>query len=288
MADEASKGLDFLKQKVGPLPLFVWLGAGIGIWWYLERQKSSSSASQAANQQTDPAGNVGSIDPATGYVYGTPEDEAALASQNSGSTGEGSGGTGSTSGGQTYADNNAWGIAAVNYLVGIGIDGTTANQAIELYLSSQALTSEQQGDVNLAIQSLGPPPSLPGPVSTNPPPVTTPGPPGTGGSPVSTSAPAPTGLTVTSKTVNSVAIKWNASKGATGYHIEVNDESTKKTAAAADTSSTDTSATLRGLTAGHSYTIGVWAKPPISVVLTAAHAGTSVTLPKATLVPAAK
>lgn len=176
-APAPSKGFD-LTQKLGPLPLWAWLGAGIGIWWYLQRQQTAAaSASQAANQQTDPAGNVGSIDPSSGYVYGTPEDLAALAANNGGTSSTGtSAGTNATTGGQKYADNNSWGIAAVNYLVGLGIDATTANQAVQNYLSSQPLTTAEQGDINLVLASpIGAPPSLPGPVSTNPTPVTTPG-----------------------------------------------------------------------------------------------------------------
>ncbi len=133
------------------------------MWWYFQK-KQAAAGSAAANQQTDPAGNIGSIDPATGYVYGTPEDTAALAANNAG-TGGGSAGQNATTGAQTYADNNTWGIAAVNGLVAKGIDGTTANQAIQNYLTSQPLTTAEQGDVNLVIQALGAPPSLPGPIS---------------------------------------------------------------------------------------------------------------------------
>jgi hypothetical protein len=191
MADAPAAGgkgsLAFLTQKVGPLPLWTWLAAGGALWWYFQR-KQAASASAVPNQQTDPAGNIGSIDPATGYVYGTPEDLAALAANNAG-TGGGSAGQNATTGAQTYADNNTWGIAAVNYLVGKGINGTEANQAIQNYLTSQPLTSAQQGDVNLAIQWLGAPPSLPGPVSgtgggTPPPP-----PPPPAGKPVSVAVP---------------------------------------------------------------------------------------------------
>ncbi len=170
MAEAGTKdSTAFLTQKVGPLPLWMWLAAGGALWWYFKSKQTATAA--AANQQTDPAGNVGSIDPATGYVYGTPEDQAAIAASNAGSGG-GSAGTNATTGAQTYADNNTWGIAAVNYLVGLGIDAVTANQAVQSYLSSQPLTTAQQGDVNLAIGALGAPPSLPGPVSTNPTPVT--------------------------------------------------------------------------------------------------------------------
>lgn len=210
------KGLDFLKHKVGPLPVAVWLVIGVGLILYFKsKQAGSASASAIPNQQTDPAGNVGSIDPATGYVYGTPEDTAALAANNAGTGDTGSSGQTSTSGGQKYADNNTWGIAAINYLVGLGIDATSANQAITLYLSSQPLTTTQQGDVNLAIQALGSPPSLPGPVTGNPPPVTTP--PGTGGGDTVT-VPKVTGMTASAaKTaLEAVGLKagsWGANGG---------------------------------------------------------------------------
>lgn len=154
--------LKFLKQKAGPLPVGVWAGAAVVIWWYLQRKQAKPAA--GAGQQTDPAGNTGTIDPLTGYVTGSPQDTAQLATDNS-SGGGGSAGQNATTGGQKYADNNSWGIAAVNYLVGTGINGTVASDAIQAYLNSQVLTSTQQGLVNLAIQWLGAPPSLPAPAT---------------------------------------------------------------------------------------------------------------------------
>lgn len=183
-ADSVTKGAgNFLARKVGPLPLGIWLVAAAGIYYYYSRKQAGAAAGTGTStpgSQTDPAGNVGYIDPSTGYVYGSPEDTAALqqASQNSTS---GSGASTSSSVGTTYDTNDAWGRAAVNYLVGLGVDATTANQAITLYLSSQPLTANQQADVNLAIQALGAPPSLPGPANSNPPPVTTPPGGGSGG-----------------------------------------------------------------------------------------------------------
>lgn len=199
----ADQNLEFLTNKVGPLPLWVWLLAGGGIWWYFQSSQTKTttgSASAVPNQQTDPAGNIGSIDPATGYVYGTPEDTAALAANNAGNGG-GSAGTNATTGAQKYADNNAWGIAAVNYLVGLGIDATTANEAIQQYLASQVLTTAQQGDVNLAIQALGPPPSLPGPTGTASNPVTTTG--GGGGTTATNNVSVPNVIGMTKATATS-------------------------------------------------------------------------------------
>lgn len=195
--ETTGKASGFITRKIGPLPMWAWLAIGIGLYLWYQHQHAAAAAATATNQQTDPAGNVGSIDPATGYVYGTPEDLAALAADNPGTGDSGSAGQGGTPGAQTYADNNAWGIAAINYLAALGVDASTANQAIELYLSSQPLTSAQQADVNLAIGALGPPPSLPGPTSGNPPPVTNPPPGGGGGGTAQVTVPKVTGLTAT-------------------------------------------------------------------------------------------
>jgi Fibronectin type III domain len=289
--------LDWATQKVGPLPLWAWLAAGIGIWWWMQRQQSSSSTASASavpNQQTDPAGNVGTIDPATGYVYGTPEDLAALAANNAGTSSTGTtAGTSGTSGAQTYADNNTWGIAAVNYLVGLGIDATTANQAVQNYLSSQPLTTAEQGDVNLAIQALGPPPSLPGPMSTNPNPVTTPGSGTTTTTTTSTgktstgttstkkvTAAVPTGLVVSEKHSTSLQVKWNKSANATSYHVLCTDMASKKITNQFDVPSSQLYANCGGLTPSHSYVIDVWAEPEAGAVGTGPHAEVSTTLPK--------
>jgi hypothetical protein len=259
------KGLDFLKQKVGPLPLWVWLAAGIAIIYYIREKQSggglsslfgggsSSSASAVPNEQTDPAGNIGTIDPATGYVYGTPEDLAALAANND--TGTGTGTNPTSPGGTTYADNNAWGEAAVNYLVGLGINPTEATQAIQLYLNSQTLTTQQQADVNEAIQALGAPPTLPGPTSPGP------GGGGGGGSGGGTSATnPPTGVTVSNKQPTSLTVKWNKAANATGYTIQAGQKKGSHTFGTS-TGPNSLSTTIGGLTPGTLYYIQVQAKP---------------------------
>lgn len=263
-ATAAKNPLEILKQKVGPLPLWVWLGAAAALWWYFQSQQSASNPSAVPNQQTDPAGNIGTIDPATGYVYGTPEDLAALTANNAGTstTAGGTAGQNATTGAQTYADNNTWGIAAVNYLVGLGIDATTANQAITLYLASQPLTSAQQGDVNLAIQSLGAPPSLPGPITPNPAPVTTTGSGGTtttgggsgstgsGGSPSTAGQASTSGGRVVSVNNNDAVVAWTG-HNASSYKVVINGPGfPNKT-----TTQTATTASFSGLQAGHDYVV---------------------------------
>lgn len=257
----AGKGMGALTQKVGPLPLYAWVGAFIVIWWYFQK-KNTKTTGTAPNQQTDPAGNVGSIDPSTGYVYGSPEDQAALASQNTGASGTNtsSGASGSTTGGQ-YPDNISWGRAAINYLVGLGVDPSSANEAIQQYLSSQPLTVQQQGEVNEAIQALGAPPSPPGPTGTPPPPVVTPPGPGPtpppGGGKVMASNP-PTGFTVTSKTGNTIGLKWNAAKNATGYTVAWDTTSGGQRNLQNVTGTTTTVGNLKPNTA---YYFEVWADP---------------------------
>jgi len=109
MADTASasaKGLGAtLGRKIGPLPLGVWLAGGVAaVWYYEKKNASSASTTPAATQSstgygTDPAGNVGYIDPQSGYVYGSAEDIAALQSQGQVATNSyNTGGTGDTSG----------------------------------------------------------------------------------------------------------------------------------------------------------------------------------------------
>jgi LysM repeat protein len=253
MADAPAKpdaALDFLKQKVGPLPLGVWLLMALGLVFYLQKKNSASATgtgSAVPNQQTDPAGNIGSIDPATGYVYGTPEDTAALAANNAGtatSTTTGTTGTTSTTTAGAYADNNSWAQAAINYLVGLGIDPSSANEAIEQYLNGQTLTTQQQADVNEAIQSLGAPPTVPGPTGTPPVNVVTPPATTTPTGTVYATNP-PTGVTVSSKTASTVSLKWNKSANATGYTVGYGKTS------AANTWSTTAPAAQAGITIGN-------------------------------------
>jgi hypothetical protein len=185
----AGKGFGALGQKVGPLPLYVWIIAAVGIWYYMQKKQLAASAATA------PAAGTAAASPSSGFSY--PQD-------NSGFGGGGGGASGTQpSGGSTvanqYPDNASWSRAAINYLVGIGIDPTTANEAIQQYLSSQALTPSEQADVNLAIQALGAPPTAPGPVGISTTPVVTP-PGGNGNTNTGTTTGTTTGGTTTGGT----------------------------------------------------------------------------------------
>lgn len=243
----------FLSHKIGPLPVGIWMIAAGGIFWYMKGRKTSAGGPGA---QTDPAGNVGTIDPKTGYVYGSSQDQSAQGAGFGGSGG-GGGSDGSTSSGSTvagqYADNNAWARAAINFLVGVGVDPTVANSAVTQYITSQALNTDQQGAVNLAIQSIGAPPVPPTP-GTSPPPVVIP--PAGGGT---VYAPAPTGLAVTDKTGNTIGVRWNASTNATDYTVFWSSQGQPEVSM--QVGSNATSATIPNLSPDTLYNIRVQANP---------------------------
>lgn len=240
-----------LGKKIGPLPLGVWLLIAAGIFYYVYK-KNNAGTSAASGNQTDPAGNVGTINPATGYVAGSQEDQAALSS---GSSGLGTGTDTGTTGGSTvagqYADNNAWAVAAINYLVSIGVDAVSANTAITQFLSSQTLTTAQQADVNLVIQRLGAPPSPPEPGGSTTPIVTPP-------SSATYAANPPTGFTTTSVGTTSIGTKWNAAVNAASYTLYWG---TTSAATGGKTTVSTTAATATGLKPNTLYYLRVQASP---------------------------
>jgi hypothetical protein len=122
----------------------------VGLFWYFSRNSGSTSAQTAASNQAAQSG----IDPATGYLYGSPADIAALGGSGSvaatpgpqgpagpagpagptgppgGSTGTGSTGTGSTGTGST-------GVPA-------GMHGVS-NQIASIFLSNKNVYNPSGG-----------------------------------------------------------------------------------------------------------------------------------------------
>lgn len=286
MADAPATGtggkstFGFLSKKLGPMPIGLWLLAAIAVYWYMSKGSggglfgsgsgSTAASSGAAANQVDP-------NSPTGQTYG--EELAAygqqIADQSSGS------GSGSTVAGK-YADNNSWGIAAINYLVARSVDPTQANQAIQQYLGGQTLTTQQQADVNLAIQGIGPPPDLPGPSATNPGQVVTPPTSGGGGTPTPPAGvnryPAPSGLHVIGTTSTTASVQWKAlSPAPQSYTVatwQMNGKRVGYATVQADAQGGDVSYTVTGLHAKYQYKIQVWANggkvapPGASVVAT--------------------
>jgi len=148
MAD-GGPDLSFLKKDIGgiPAPVII-VGVGGIIGWYILRTRKSAKASTPTVVNTGAPG---------GFVDASGMGSYIPAGSNAGSsTGSGSG----SGSGNSFADNNAWASAAINYLVGLGYDAAGVNVAVSSYLSGQTLTTQQTAWVNVAIQHLGSPPTL--------------------------------------------------------------------------------------------------------------------------------
>lgn len=117
----------FLTKKLGPFPVWVWaLAAVAGYYWY------------------------------THYGPGAQTTTAATTTTASTDTGSGVGGS-------KFSTNAQWEVAAINFLDGESVPPDEASAAVWKYLHSQALTAQEQKDVNLAIDGIGPPPNVPAP-----------------------------------------------------------------------------------------------------------------------------
>lgn len=144
------------------LPLYLWAVAGVaGVYIarsYRNRQESSAT-------EDDGTLNAGS-DSAFGAGLGA--NGAVLVP----------GGAFDSTTSSTLADNDAWRVAAVNYLVSMHYDALAAARAIDKYLSGDPLgTRANQIMVEAALRRLGPTPEpVPAPIG-QPPPVKPPPPP---------------------------------------------------------------------------------------------------------------
>lgn len=151
-----------------PKPV-VFGGAGLvlvgGVYYYRKNK-----ASQAANSAIQQAG-TNETDPATGYPYGSPEDAAALQTQNAyvspsgggyGFTGY-AGGSGSSVFGSgtpgSFNSNAEWAQYVEAYEISnMGADAPTVGNAIGKYLTGQPIDPSMVGIVQSAIAIAGYPP----------------------------------------------------------------------------------------------------------------------------------
>src|SRR6516164_6397820 len=71
---KSGSAFGFLGHKVfGKVPVWVIAVAAVGAYyWYTKYGPGKKNAAAQGTQGTDPAGNTGTIDPATGFVYGSP------------------------------------------------------------------------------------------------------------------------------------------------------------------------------------------------------------------------
>jgi len=243
MPDTAAPKFD-LKRKIGPFPLWAWIAVGGGaIYLYERNRQSSSSGAGTAQQQaslaqqtgygTDPAGNVGYIDPSTGYVYGSTEDIAALQAQNQAVSG--SAATGSASGGS-------------------GDTGTTDTSG----------TTAQAGQATGATNASGTSVSTPG-GGTSPPSSAA-----AAAAPAASSKnwqyPAPQGLQAFNTTDSGTALRWNAVQGPGGqkpgtYTVQTWQGTSTKVDqfTSGSTSTQEYGSGGKGLKPSTEYRVDVWA-----------------------------
>lgn len=194
------------------------------LWW----RKTHPSA-PAGGLATDSAGNVGVINPATGFVAGSPEDLAAInAAAATGADGSGSGGGGgATSGslgpsigdqvaaGPPFTNNAAWSQYATTYLTGtLNLDPGAVGTDLGAYLAGDKVNQAQRVVILDATTYAGPPP-VAGP-NGYPPSINVSGDVSGVGS-----APGPVTLTTGNITVTTARVNWTAVSGATGYAYTV-------------------------------------------------------------------
>jgi hypothetical protein len=180
---------DSLNQKIGGMPVWL-LGGGLGVaylgfQWFRKRQLPAKPVATGANASDQAQG-----------IYYVPQGTQQTTTPTTGAT---------------YADNQAWGNAAINFLIASGYDTGVADDAVRNYLASNPITAQQQAMINLALGKLGPPPqSLPPVLGGTPPP--------TGGNTGPLSPPA--SFMAEFVTSTSVALAWGPPVvGATNYII---------------------------------------------------------------------
>lgn len=160
-----ASGIDFGKQ-VGPLPLGAWfvvVAGGLGIAFYT--RKSGTNEEPEIVEDTSGDAGVGEGGIPGGFIPVTPP----------------------TSGGTdiSYESNEAWGQAAITYLIAQGYNAALASSAITKALAGgvdidgNKMSIQEWSLWSLALAKLGSPPypvnvapptSVPGPVDTGPPP----------------------------------------------------------------------------------------------------------------------
>lgn len=126
----------FLTHKVGPLPVWMWAAIAVaGYYWYTHYGPGASKQASAAGQKVQ-----------------VIRDQIS------------SSGTGIFGGGSKYKTNAEWEDAAVSYLVGESVPPDEAASSVWNFIHSKQLTTQEQKDINLAIEGIGPPPKIPEPV----------------------------------------------------------------------------------------------------------------------------
>lgn len=165
-----------LSKKVGPLPVGAWIGilaAGLLIAYVVNSRGSGGGSQQALQVAGDGTLGPGS-ETGNGSVGGWLYQQATAAVA-----------------AKTYTSNEAWGRAAIQYLIGQGYDAALADTAIRNYLGGKPITTQTRPLITAALEGLGPTPQQMGAI-----PEITPDTPVTGGGgdkPQTPPTPKPTG-----------------------------------------------------------------------------------------------
>lgn len=171
MIGEMANGLDLGKQ-VGPLPLGAWIvvvggGLGIALW-----TRNKGTADPVVTEDTSGDAGVGT---GPGWVAVPPPSGNPVGSDT-----------------PTYETNEAWGTAAINWLIAQGYNAGLAVSAITKALAGGQDTSGNKMSIQewtlwtLALTKMGSPPY---PVNVSPPTTGVPGPGGGGNPPPGTNPP---------------------------------------------------------------------------------------------------
>lgn len=207
----------------------------LGYAYWRHRQSLADNAlvsSTTVPTDTTSTGDTGTLDPATGYDYGTAQDSDALAAQSVANVNAGGGNGVTPTAGSTptaYATNGQWAQAGEDYLSNtVGLDAATVSAAIGAYLAGANVTEAQTSIIHQVIAAVGMPPAAgvsgfppsihtvatsTGTTTTKPPPVVKP--PVT---PAKKQLAAPVlHRSATSKNYNKFT--WTKVSGASEYHI---------------------------------------------------------------------
>lgn len=203
---------------------------------YIQRKRSAGSAPDTTGLAPDlsntSANGPGTIDPATGFQYGSQEDSNALGSQANYSYpalsdfGTTLSGVGTTVG---FSTNGQWAQAAEDYMANtIGLSPTDVAAALGKYITGQQVTASQQLIVQQAQSFEGNPPinGIDGyppnvrvaPTATTPPATT---PPPASGEPARYDSPH--GLHVITKSNTSFELAWDDKVNTAGGSARVPD-----------------------------------------------------------------
>lgn len=150
-AQVAEKAGGALTKKVGPLPLGVWviaLGGTVVVVYAVNSRKDSTGSNTLAvadDGTTGPESRTGD-----GSVGGWLYQQAQAVSN------------------KTYATNEEWGRAAIQFLIGQGYDAALADIAIRRYLGGLDISVQQRPLVTAAIRGLGPTPEQMNPINELP------------------------------------------------------------------------------------------------------------------------